>query len=232
MHTKYYLATCLCLLLSSLLHAQLRVGVKGGLNFNQPIGKEKNVSGAGQAIDRYDLHTDFHAGLTADITVTKKFHIRPDLLFSRRTAQYEKNYMVGSTFNFFKSTLKADYLEIPVHFVYYHQMKHLALYLGGGPYIGFALSGRAKQNGGSRQGPELGGQIAIYSSQEKDWYKKTSVGAVMAAGIDLPFGLTGELSVHRAFDDVNKSLVVNNNTKVFNFNYAVSVGYLFGRKRS
>ncbi|QEC45410.1 porin family protein [Pseudobacter ginsenosidimutans] len=232
MHKKYCLATCLCLLLSIFLNAQLRVGVKGGLNFNQPVGKEKNGSGTGKHIDRYDLHTDFHAGLTADIPVTQKFHIRPDLLFSRRMAKYGTSSTEGSVYRFYEETLKADFLEIPVHFVYYHQMKHLALYLGGGPYIGFALSGKAKNYGGSRTGTDLGEQISVYASQEEDWYKKTSFGAVLAAGIDLPFGLTGELSVHRAFNDVNNSHLVNTNTKVINFNYAVSVGYLLGRKRS
>jgi hypothetical protein len=225
MSKKYCFAICCCLFLFQFLHAQFRAGIKGGLNLNRPIGGAKKGLQQGYHIDKYDLHTNFHLGLTADIPVTKKFHIRPDLLVSRRVAQYEKIDQ-ASGFSYYQR-MAANYLEIPVHFVYYHPCRNFNLYLGGGPYLGFALSGKAN-NRGSRVLDSQ--QLFVYSNETDEWYKKTQFGAVLAAGIDLPFGLTWELSVHRGFNDISNSRLIENYSKVINFNYGFSVGYLFRDK--
>lgn len=228
MNTKYCLATCLFLLLTHLLHAQFRLGVKGGLNLNQPIGKVKGKPDSRFQIDRYDLHPNFHAGLSADIPVSKKFHIRPDLLYSRRIAKYEEIYPASGAN--YSERLEANYVELPVNFVYYHKTRQLNFYIGGGPYFGYVLSGKSN----SREWKMGGGWDPSYVlyNQEEDWYKKFSWGAVLSAGIDLPFGLVCEFSVHRAFNDANNSHVVNNHTRLYNFNYGLSIGYLMVNKRS
>lgn len=222
---KYCLATCFCLMFFQLMHAQFRAGLKGGLNLNRPIGGAKNSQQQGYHIDKYDLHTNFHLGITADIPVTKKFHIRPDLLVSRRVAQYEK-IDEAAGFSYYQR-LAANYLEIPVHFVYYHHAEKLNFYVGGGPYVGFALTGKANNYG--KRGTDWQ-PIFVFDNETDEWYKKTQFGAVLAAGIDLPFGLNWELSVHRGFNDVSNSRLIENYSKVINFNYGISVGYLFRNK--
>ena len=244
---KKLIAVCLCLSAFSFANAQVRIGVKGGLNLNHPIsGKKAGAKPTGWPdtgfpipttpsydISRFELHANFHAGLTADIPVTKKFHIRPDLLYSRRVADYKKSGTRNAGDNYsFNERFTADYLELPIQFVYYRTLKSAAFYFGGGPYVAVPLSGSVKQHGMDYR---MQGGIPVYTSvffsEEEDWYSKTQFGAAVSAGIDLPFGLTGELSVHSGFNDINRSKYMASGNKVINFNYAVSVGYLLGKKK-
>lgn len=246
---KKLFAICLCISAFSFANAQVRIGVKGGLNLNHSLSGKKtgkipiNPLGTGLPslpggpwpsydIDRFEPHANFHAGLTADIPVTKKLHIRPDLLYSRRVAEYKENGTRDGVQYFFHENFKADYLELPVQFVYYHKLKAAAVYIGGGPYIGIPLSGKVQQHGRewTTDGP-MPGLKSEFTSVEEDWYSKTQFGAVISGGIDLPFGLTGELSVHSGFNDINRSKYMASGNKVINFNYAVSVGYLLGKKK-
>ncbi len=93
--------------------------------------------------------------------------------------------------------------------------------------VGFALTGKANNYGirGSNWQP-----VFSFANETDEWYKKTQFGAVLAAGIDLPFGLNWELSVHRGFNDISNSRLIENYSKVINFNYGFSVGYLFRNK--
>lgn len=243
---KKLIAVCLVLSIFSLAHAQVRVGVKGGLNFNHALsGKKTGASAQGWIdtgfpfpgvpsydIDRFELNTNFHAGFTADIPVTSKFHIRPDLLYSRRVAEYKESGSRNGGQYSFNERFTADYLELPVQFVYYHKLKSAALYVGGGPYVGVPLSGKVKQHG--REWGMQGGLPVLNSesvSTEEKWYSKTQFGAVVSGGIDLPFGFTAELSVHSGFNDINRAKYMASGNKVINFNYALSVGYLLGKKK-
>lgn len=245
MHMKKLIVIGLCLSAFSFANAQVRIGVKGGLNLNHPFSGKKDGSIPGRPdtgfpsplvssydIDRFELHANFHAGFTADIPVSKKFHIRPDLLYSRRVADYKEKRKREDFEYFFNERFVADYLELPVNFVYYHQMKNMAVYFGGGPYLAIPLSGSVKQHGLERaKESNLESSIYEFYTTEEDWYSKTQFGAVISAGIDLPFGLNGELSIHSGFNDINRSKYMASGNKVINFNYAVSVGYLLGKKK-
>lgn len=245
MYMKKLLAVCLCISIFSLANAQFRIGIKGGLNLNHAFSGKKDGRIPGRPdtgfpspavtsynIDRFKPSLNFHAGLTADIPVTDKFHIRPDLLYSRRVAEHKENGSKNGSDYFFNERFTADYLELPVQFVYYHRLKALAFYVGGGPYVAMALSGKVKQHG--MEWRMQGGQpvpSSVFVTSEDKWYSKAQIGAVISGGIDLPFGLTGELSVHSGFHDINKSKYMASGNKVVNFNYAVSVGYLLGKKK-
>ncbi|MGN6417302.1 MAG: porin family protein [Pseudobacter sp.] len=243
---KKLIAVSFCLSVCFIINAQVRVGVKGGLNLNQPFsGKKAGAKPDGFVdtgfpfagvpsydIDRFELHANFHAGFTVDIPITKKFHIRPDLLYSRRVADYKEKGTRNGYEYFFNERFVADYLELPVNFVYYHQMRSAAFYVGGGPYFALPLSGSVDLHG--MEWRNEGGfpvPASMFTSHEANWYSKFQFGAVVSAGIDLPFGLNGELSVHSGFNDINRSKYMASGNKVINFNYAVSVGYLLGKKK-
>lgn len=228
-----------CFLISSvsILQAQIRFGVKGGLNFNQPYSGDNDkippagIPPFGWPTDNFDLKTSWHAGLTADIPVTARFHIRPDLLYSKRIAELRKAESTASSQWSYKESLKADYLELPVQFLFYQQKKKIAWFAGGGPYFGLGISGKAQKDYFHKTGDGLNLQIESSTAKEDDWYRKFQVGAVITAGIELPFGLTGELSLRHGFNDASQSKLVDNTNRIYQFCYGFSVGYLLNRKK-
>ncbi|MBO9631706.1 MAG: PorT family protein [Chitinophagaceae bacterium] len=228
-----------CFLVASvgLLHAQVRFGVKGGLNLNQPYSGDNDktppsgIPPFGWPTDQFDQKLTWHAGLTADIPVAKNLHIRPDLIFSRKIAELKKEENSPTSQMKYIERLKADYLELPVQFVYYQQKKNIAWYAGGGPYFGLGISGKARKDYFFKSGDGLNMQIESNTAREDDWYQQFQVGAVLAVGIELPFGLMGELSARHGFNDASKSKLVDNVNKIYQFSYGFSMGYLLNRRK-
>lgn len=108
-------------------------GVKGGLNLS-------NLSG-----DIEDTKSLFgaHVGAFAEIKITDKFSVQPELLFSMQGAKQEYTYF--ESFEGFtiteteKTTLKLGYLNLPIMAKYYVSDKFS---LEAGPQIGFLLSAK------------------------------------------------------------------------------------------
>lgn len=86
-------------------------GIKGGVNFAEVNGSDKNVLG------NTEKYTAWHAGLYAQFAVSDFFSLQPELLYSRKG--YERN---DSTFRF-------DYLELPVLAVF-NLSDNISIHLG------------------------------------------------------------------------------------------------------
>jgi hypothetical protein len=98
--------------------AQISFGVKGGLNINYLIQRyEGRISETSQ-----QSGYGFHLGAYSNIPFSKKFSVRPELQFSRRSSDY-----------FFK----LSYLELPL-LVSYFPIKWIGIDLG--PNLGYLLS--------------------------------------------------------------------------------------------
>ncbi|NRT15298.1 opacity protein-like surface antigen [Flavobacterium sp. 28A] len=101
-------------------HAQLaKIGIKGGLNYANINGSEIQT----------DAITSYHVGLVAELKLTEKFAVQPELLYSTQGATY-KNALTE-----FKNEL--GYLAIPVLAKVYLN-KTISLELG--PQASFLLS--------------------------------------------------------------------------------------------
>ncbi|MEJ8757786.1 porin family protein [Pontibacter sp. H259] len=83
-------------------------GIKGGVNF-------ANVYGMRDIIDS-DMHTNFHAGVYAQIALSEKFSLQPEGLYSRKGFETD----VENRF---------DYLELPLLAVY-NITDNFSLHLG------------------------------------------------------------------------------------------------------
>lgn len=101
-------------------------GAKAGLNF-------ANLSG-----DDVDLEnvTSFHLGLVAEIMLTEKFAVQPEILYSGQGAS-EENY-----------TLKLDYVTIPVMAKFFVAP---GLSLEAGPQIAFNVLAEEDYDGDSEE---------------------------------------------------------------------------------
>jgi hypothetical protein len=124
---KKIIIVLLTLSLSSTMNAQVKFGIKGGLNASF-ISNNGNSS---------SMKAGLHAGGAAMIPFSnEKMGINPELLFSQKGG-IENNPKVTTTLN---------YLSIPILFYYQPVSK---IYLQLGPEFSFLLSAKGKTNGAS-----------------------------------------------------------------------------------
>jgi opacity protein-like surface antigen len=97
----------------------LKFGIKGGLNYANLTGTDIQT----------DALTSYHIGLLAEIKVSDKFALQPELLYSTQGATYKT--IVGDIDN------KLGYLSIPIMAkIYFNNSVSLEL----GPQASFLLS--------------------------------------------------------------------------------------------
>ncbi|WP_161889900.1 porin family protein [Pontibacter russatus] len=95
------------------------IGFKAGVNFANLHGSDKDLLGAVSG------HTDFHAGIFAQIAVGEVFSVQPELLYSRKG--YARN----------DSTFRLHYFDVPVLAVC-RISDNFSVHLG--PQVGFMIA--------------------------------------------------------------------------------------------
>ena len=130
------------LLISSLsLHAQQSsVFVKAGVNLaNISVDKDGNVDDA-RGI------ASFHAGLQADLPITKFFALQPGVFFTGKGSKIESGNTSGD--NWIRSSTKPYYIEVPVNAVIKLPLgDESSFFFGAGPYLGIGVGGKNKIEG-------------------------------------------------------------------------------------
>ena len=130
------------LLISCLsLHAQQSsVFIKAGVNLaNISVDKDGNVDDA-RGI------ASFHAGLQADLAITKFFAVQPGIFFTGKGSKIESGNTSGN--NWIRSSTKPYYIEVPVNAVIKLPLgDESSIFFGAGPYLGIGVGGRNKIEG-------------------------------------------------------------------------------------
>lgn len=170
------------------------IGLRGGLN----IAKQKISNASFSFSSSTNSLTSFVVGGYAKIMFKGKMGIQPELLYSRLGGNG------GAT------TVKTDYLSIPVFFRYnvFRQFHLLA-----GPQLGLLLSAKSTDSSGTRDIMDL--------------FNSFDFGGVVAAGVDFgPFnaGLRYNLGFSNISKDTSSGYVSKNTA------FQIVVGYkLFGK---
>ncbi|MDR7211350.1 porin family protein [Flavobacterium piscis] len=176
---------------------EVKFGVKGGLNI---------ANFGGDAEDTKSL-VGFHVGGFAEIKLSDKFAIQPELLYSAQGAKEEYSEL-GETV---EVTQNLGYLNIPVMAKYYVAK---GFSLEAGPQIGFLLNAKFKA--------EYQGESEDESN--KDDFKSVDFGVNFGAGYDftenLSVGLRYNLGLSNIYED-SGDYKLNNNV------FSISVGYKF-----
>ena len=113
----------------------IKIGIKGGLNVANIMGDVEDLG----------IRTSIHAGLVAEIIVSEKFSIQPELLYSGQGATYDGPIPGYSRF-------KLDYITLPV-LAKFPIAKSLSLETG--PQVGFLISAKNKTNETNETIPDL-----------------------------------------------------------------------------
>mgnify|MGYP003109005581 FL=1 len=183
---------------------EVRLGAKGGVNFS-------SFSGDGfDAFDDPEGRTSFHIGAFAEIPVSERFSIQPEVLYSGQGFDLVSREGADDT------EVQLDYINVPVMAKVYLIE---GLYAEAGPQIGFNV----KNEIDSDPDDAGSGEIAINEDVINDIDFSVGVGA----GYRFNNGLFLNARYNFGLTDVfnNEDLLIDSDAK--NSVFAVSAGYSF-----
>ena len=178
--------------LTNLNAQEVKFGAKAGLNLASITGDET---------DGIESRTAFHVGAVAEISISDKFSVQPELLYSAQGAK--------DSFEGIDVDAKIDYLNLPIMAKYY-VAEGFSLELG--PQVGFLLSAKA----------EGGGESIDFKDETKgiDFGANFGVGYKLESGLN--FGARYNLGLSNINDGEDSDDFKNQNSVI-----QLSVGYFF-----
>ncbi|WP_420574302.1 porin family protein [Kordia sp.] len=178
---------------------KISFGFKGGLNLAGIYGDNS---------DGVKMHAGLHLGVMSEFSLTEKFSIQPELVYSQQGANQDVNFILLQDIAAPAVTLKAryNYLNLPVIAKYYVTN---GLSIEAGPQVGFLLS--AKQKG---QGEDV---------DVKDGVKNIDFGLNVGLGYKLTNGLSFSARYNAGLSNIND--VDGISDKNTNGVIQVSIGY-------
>ncbi|OPZ30535.1 MAG: hypothetical protein BWZ00_00905 [Bacteroidetes bacterium ADurb.BinA174] len=180
--------------------AQMNLGIKGGVNYSNIMGKD--------ASDLYEAKIGFNAGLAADFNFAPEMAIQTGLFFTTKGANFKATN---------KASIDLMYLQMPIHFAYKVSVTPgTRVVLHAGPYVAYGVSGKAKYK-----------DISVDVFKEYN-FLGNSYSAIQRfdAGVGLGVGAEfGQFLVDIGWD---MGLVkLNKNLDWKNMSAALSIGYKF-----
>ena len=137
----------------------VRIAPEIGVNFS-----DLNTQYSDRSYDN-SLKPGLKVGGVVDISLSRYFSIQPGLFYSSKGA--EEDYVSYRSTNNTTTRdetqyrYRIDYLEMPMNFqVKFGHSRHGRYFVGAGPYLGYALGGRAKQTSGSVTAFNGGGVVS------------------------------------------------------------------------
>jgi hypothetical protein len=181
-------------------------GIKGGVSISNI-----NLSGTDWPYSS-DSYTGYHIGAIADFVLKEKLHFNTGLLFARRGFLGKGSSEAGLDWSD-----KMNYLELPLNLAYYFKMSDKAdIFLQGGPFLAYALSGTETYEGVS------------FSIEFPDYWKRLDYGIGVGAGVQLSsfvLGLTYQFGLANLNDDPEWTGAV-----IKSGEFQISVAYMFTKK--
>ena len=207
---KKVLLTVAAVMAFGLMNAQeVKYGAKAGLNMSNLAGDVENA----------DMKVGFQIGGFAEIKISDKFSVQPELLFSTQGAKSETaSADEFGTYNE-KETLRLNYLNIPIMAKFYASEK---FYVEAGPQIGFLLSAESEYEA---SGTDFTGESFNESATTdvKEFTNSTDFGLGLGLGYNFTENIGAGLRYTAGLSDIYK----DSDGKVNNSNIAISVAYTF-----
>ena len=183
----------------------VRFGVKAGPSYTKFRGVDPaQLSSASNA---YRL--GFHAGVLAEVKVTDKFSVQPELLYSQKGA---KNKLVSGIYDVF------SYLDLPI--VVKARLGETGFFLEGGPQFGYLLQATST--------------FMNYSYNVRDSYEKVDVGYAAGLGYQLSSGPLLGFRFNGGLTRLNQPIIsggqIRATENMWNNAFQLYAGYLLRRK--
>jgi hypothetical protein len=201
---KKLLVIVVCLGVSAAVMAQkARFGVKAGYNLANVTSNDPEIKEDGKGLSTFNI------GAVVDIAVSKNFHFQPQLNYNGKG--------ISVSHGGHADRYRFNVLDLPLNAVY---RANNGFYIGGGPNIGFNLSG------GLRSSEDPSENFDFKFGSGVDQVKRTDFGFNFMTGYETKSGLT--FGVNYLAGLTNLSNAPGNTWR--NNVLGVSVGYFFNKK--
>lgn len=172
------ICTILCIAVLSFVliapaNAQLRYGIKGGLNLANNDVSDLVVNGVKNTVNAENM-TGFYIGPTAEFTVPIiGIGMDASFLYSMKGGKYEiRSSDIGATLKD-----KVHYFEIPLNLKYKYSFLVAGVYVTFGPYISYAFAGKRSVS------DVITGNSGDFKT--KDFYKEFDYGLNLGGGVEI-----------------------------------------------
>jgi hypothetical protein len=197
---KILLSAFAIITFSLLAEAQVRIGAKAGGN----ISKQRVNVSHGNSIFSNDKYKSYHAGLISEFTISERFYLQPQLLYSRKGATLLSSTGAADT------KVRISYLELPVNLVYKLPVSFGKVFGGAGAAFSYGFGGKLEQNGQRSK---------VYNSHA---WKHEDVSLSFTAGVEFDNGLFASINSQKGLLDIYKG----DGVSVKNRSVSVSLGYM------
>ena len=209
MKKTFVLMTALAISCATLKAQQVSFGVKAGIQQNTFSMKTKySDEWSRQGI----IGAGFHIGGIADISLSEKFSVQPQLLFNSKSTVYTS-----------QTSINMYAIDVPVNFLY----KTGGFFLGAGPNFSYGLSAKLKDEDGTESWYEKQGLEGV--TEEKSMLKRFELGANVILGYQFKNNLFISANYTQGLSNLSnyESEIGNAKTRFT----GLSVGYMFGSKK-
>ena len=205
---KTYLLLAFNLVFFNLIYAQIKWGVGAGPH-NVSVIETNNLQNWNQQYKgNFSPLGGFHAGVFSEINLDKKgnWAVQPALLYTNKGRKFSKTYDSAKSFlndtSAINASWKINYLELPVNFIYRLPITQKVRFIvGGGPYIGLQLTGKATYEITNASGERNSFNDKLASGDEVNKYQKLNWGINALAGFDFNDRLMLTANYSRSMSD-------------------------------
>ena len=206
---RTYPALLSLLLLATASFGQVRYGIQGSAQAAN-IAASIDLSNLGPAFGVFTIpvnqRVSFRAGVMADVPLSRRFSLRPQLLYSVKGGDVQVGTFIAGLLNRFgqpdptsavsgvQSKAVITYVELPVMVMYKLSAGPGRVVVGAGPYVAVAV-------GGSLNGEPINFNLSNF--------RKLDLGATASLGYELASGFSLSVYYAQGLTNVSKSTTPN-----------------------
>lgn len=204
-----------CTLSATAFCQKTSVGITGGVSLANMQIRAENISvSAGSKIG-------LTAGVFADVPLSENFSFQPALNYVQKGAKSEIKDMN------YESKLALHYIELPLNFLYKPDMQKLRFFVGAGPSIAYALSGKEKEKD---NGVNTTYTYKFGNNPDEHDLRALDIGANFLTGIETPGGFLVALNYNLGLSNLAPGSSSDDGTVKSRY-FGFKVGYkLRGKK--
>lgn len=197
-------------------NAQIKYGLKAGVNFANITAKSSGISFSPESL------TSFHLTGFADIAINEKFSFQPGLSFQGKGYKLD----IRESGFYQKDDTNIGYLEVPLNGVVYLPLGEGNLFIGAGPYIALGLFGKSKYESNISGGLN-GEEDAKFGNTEDDNVAPIDFGLNFMLGYQLKSGLLFNAGYGLGLGNTIPKDLRDSGDKSSNKVFSISVGFAF-----
>ncbi len=221
MKKKILFVTFLCMLAGMSAFSQVKLGIKGGINFADLKYEPQDQT---HGIPDANSLPSYHLGVIVDLPLASMLSLQPGVFYTGKGSKLKYS---GDNWDF-TQTMNPTYIEVPVNILFKPTIgANTKFYVGAGPYIAKGVGGQVSYDGNLGDISGHTDHDIKFGNSSDDDLKSTDIGANVLAGFEFSNGLLLGAQYGMSFTN-NAPKGENSDTKILrNKVLGISLGFLF-----